>query len=281
MLFKEEFDRAFEFVRSAFPFDQYMDVATYYETYAVVAELHRHWPHFHGKQCLDIGCGPMDKTAMLQRLGFSCCAVDDLGDPWHQRGDNNRLIKEFAATIGIDFYQQPVDDHTIPFKKGRFDVVCALGVIEHLHESPRNLLNTMGGYLRSGGLLVLLMPNAVNLRKRLSVLAGRTNYVPVDQFFHSAGTWRGHVREYTLDETKYICREAGFQVRSARTYESLAQRKLKSPVRQIYQLLGKVIPGSQSGLLVVAQKPEGWQVCQPNAAAFRKASERSVPPGAA
>lgn len=279
MRLKGEFDTAFEAIQRDFPFDHYIDLSTYYQSYRLTRALRVCLPNFQGKRLLDIGCGPMDKTAILQRLGFSCYAVDDLSDPWHLRDENTRRIKEFARQQGIEFHHQPQHDFAIPFEPESFDVVCALGVIEHLHESPRSLLNTMGRYLRGNGLLVLAMPNAVNLRKRLSVLAGNTNYVPVDQYFHSVGAWRGHVREYTLSETVYICREAGFEVVAASTYEALAQIKLKPPVRQIYQFLTKLIPGSQSGLLVIGRKPQNWQAIQPNPEAFRQAIARSVPSG--
>ena len=50
------------------------------------------------------------------------------------------------------------------------------------------------------------VPNAVNLRKRLDVLRGRTNYPPYQQFFQS-DPWRGHVREYAWDDLMQL---AGF-----------------------------------------------------------------------
>jgi len=186
---------------------------------------------FENKCLLDIGCGPMDKTGVFQLLGFQCYAVDDLSDPWHHRNNNIQKIKNYAKRLGISFFHQQEDDLPLPFEPKSFDVVCAFAVIEHLHESPRNLLNTMGSFLRTNGLLIITMPNSVNLSKRLSVLMGQTNYVPVDQFFYSIDTWRGHVREYTLNEVVYICKESGFDVVSSTLIESLAHKKLGTPLR--------------------------------------------------
>ncbi|MEI6066090.1 MAG: methyltransferase domain-containing protein [Methylococcaceae bacterium] len=272
---------AFNKLISFFPFNDYIDVSVYYEILAILRELNKFVSDFEGKKLLDIGSGPMDKTAIFQFMGFQCYAVDDLSDPWHNRDSNINLIKSFAKSTGINFFHQKDGDYTIPFDAQSFDVVCSLAVIEHLHESPRSLLNTMGNYLKVNGLLVVVMPNSVNLRKRLSVLIGRTNYVPVEQFFYSDGLWRGHVREYTLAEAEFICRQSGFEVVASRTFESLAQVKLKTPFRQLYLLMGSVLPTTRSSLLVVCRKPPTWMPVESDFAAFRKACAGSVPKGVA
>ena len=277
----KELDKAFSDLKANFPIQDYIDRSCYYSTHAILQELSKLLPEFEGKRLLDIGSGPMDKTALIQMLGFQCCAADDLSDPWHKRGDNSKKIKEYADSVGINFFHQQEGSYKIPFEAESFDVVSTLAVIEHLHESPRNLLNTMGGFLKPNGLLVVTMPNSVNLRKRLSVLAGRTNYVPVDQFFYSSGTWRGHVREYTLAETEFICQQAGFEVVASRAYESLAQEKLRFPFRQLYMFAGSVLPTTKSGLLVVCKKPASWSPLEADNEAFRKATEQSVPKGVA
>ena len=114
------------------------------------------------------------------------------------------------------------------------------------------------------GLLVIVMPNSVNLRKRLSVLTGHTNHVPVDQLYHSQGTWRGHVREYTLKETTYICRSTGLAVVTAEHYEAIAYTRLTWLWRQMYMLPGRLVPGLRSGILVTARKPAGWRPADPD-----------------
>jgi SAM-dependent methyltransferase len=268
-------------ITAAFPIEDYVDESHYYEMYAVLRELGRCLPEFNSKRLLDIGSGPMDKTGIFQLFGFQCYAVDDLGDPWHQRGDNIHRIKAYGQGLGINFFQQQNGVYTIPFDAESFDVVCSLDVIEHLHESPRRMLNTMGTYLKPNGVAVIVMPNSVNFRKRLSVLVGRTNHVPIDQYFHSIGTWRGHVREYTLSETVYICEQAGFDVLSATTFEQLAQTKLRFPLRELYRFVGSIIPETRSGLLVLCRKPEYWTCAEPNPGAYRETLKKSVPKGVA
>ncbi|ACF13899.1 Methyltransferase type 11 [Chloroherpeton thalassium ATCC 35110] len=267
--------------QKAFPFENYIDKANSLEMQAIIYELRKYLVDFEHKRLLDIGSGPMDKTGVFQSLGFECYAVDDLNDPWHLRNDNIDRIKEYAENIGINFYHQKPGEYNIPFEENSFDVVCSLAVIEHLHESPRGLLNTMGVFARPGGLLVIIMPNSVNLRKRISVLLGRTNYPPVDMFFNCIGNWRGHVREYTLKETEYICSASGFEILSSTTFEHLAHQKLRTPLRQLYILLGNIIPTLRSSLLVVCRKPESWRAVNEDPEAFRRSLARAVPKGAA
>jgi SAM-dependent methyltransferase len=243
-------------LKGKFPFPKYIDSSKKYEMNAILSNLIKIIPDFEGKRLLDIGSGPMDKTAVFQLFGFDCSAVDDLNDPWHKESNNTTEIKQFAKRLGIDFYHQREGDYKIPFKTKSFDVVCALAVIEHLHESPRNFLNKMGEFLKPDGILIITMPNSVNLRKRLSVLFGKTNHVPIGQFFNSTGVWRGHVREYTLSETVYICEEVGYDVILSKNFEQLAQKKLYIALRLIYKIVTSIIPNSRSHLLVMCKKPK-------------------------
>ena len=279
MNLKKEFDRAFTEIAQVFPFSDYLDEACYHEMYSIFRELKRYIPVFKGNRLLDIGSGPMDKTGIMQALGFRCSAVDDLHDPWHLRGDNITQIMTYASSVGIDFYHQSEGDHMIPFEVGSFDVVCALAVIEHLHESPREFLNTMGRYLKTGGILLVVMPNSVNLRKRLSVLVGRTNYPPIDELYFSTNTYRGHVREYTLRETVYILKQSGFSVMHSTTFENLAHSKLKFPLREIYLALGCLIKTLRSGILVIARKPKDWMPVEKDDEKYRMAIKNAVPKG--
>jgi len=230
-----------------------------YQLGAIVRALSRQMTTFEGQRLLDVGSGPMDKTAVFARLGFSAYAVDDLGDPWHRLPGMLEKILAFGKKMGVHFHLQTADDYSIPFEENSFDVVTSIAVIEHLHDSPRHLLNAMGSQLRVGGLLVVVMPNAVNLRKRISVLMGKSNYNPVDEMLFTLEKYRGHVREYTLGETRYILEQAGFVVLEASTFEHLAQQKLRRPARDVYLGLGRLVRGFRSGLLVVARKPANWE----------------------
>jgi len=281
MQLKVAFSAAFKKVGESFPIKDYLDQACYYEMYSIVKALKKMIPVFEGRRLLDIGSGPMDKTGILQTLGFDCSATDDLSDPWHLRNSNISLIKDYARQIGITFYHQKENNYEIPFQKNSFDVVCALSVIEHLHESPREFINVMGEFAKTNGYILVEMPNSVNLRKRISVFLGKTNYNPVGELFYSTGLYRGHVREYTLDETVFLLQQSGFTVRHASTFEHSAYKKLTNPLRQLYLAIGHLAPTFRSGILIIAQKPEGWKPVMKDDEKYRVAISGAVPKGVA
>jgi len=275
------FSAAFKKVDEVFPFKNYLDQMCYYEMHSIVTALKKMIPVFAGRRLLDIGAGPMDKTGILKTLGFDCSATDDLSDPWHLRNNNASLIKDYARQIGITFYHQKENNYEIPFQKNSFDVVCALSVIEHLHESPREFLNVMGEFAKTNGYILVEMPNSVNLRKRISVCFGKTNYNPVGELFYSTSSYRGHVREYTLAETIFILQQSGFTIRHSSTFEHIAYKKLSAPLKQLYLALGHLVPTFRSGILVIAQKPEGWKPAIRDEEKYRMAISGAVPKGVA
>ena len=82
-----------------------------------------------------------------------------------------------------------------PLQRSLFDMVILLDVIEHLHDSPRTLLNDLVDTLKDGGLLFITVPNAGNIIKRIDLLLGKTNLPPFDGYYWSPDPWRDHKRE--------------------------------------------------------------------------------------
>ena len=270
-----ELRRLYSEVRGAFPFEGYMDEEGEGEIF-VASELSRLAPP--GARLLDIGCGPLDKTALFSRMGFECYACDDFLDPWHRQQDTMKRIRDFAADNDIVLHVHEHGDYSIPFPAESFDVVCIFGVIEHLHESPREILATAGRMLGDGGIVAIVMPNSVNVRKRVWVAMGRSNFPDVEGFFASQGVWRGHVREYTLSETTYIVRASGFNVERATTFNSMISRRLRSSfLASAFRLLGVLVPTLRDSLLVVGRKPEGWRPVEFDEEVYRAAIARTAP----
>ena len=252
---KKEIWAVVEEVEKQFPFENYITFDAKEQTANLIACVLEAVGDLSNLRLLDVGSGPMNVTAAFSKCGFNCFAVDDLSDPWHLRDDNRAKIQEFARLMNIEFHQQDASYH-IPFDRGTFDVVLLKAVIEHLHESPRRLLNECFEFLKPGGALVVTMPNSVNLRKGISVLLGKTNFPPVDQFYHSEGMWRGHVREYTLAETEYILKEGGGEIILSKMVHSQIYSKIPSKIlRQIYRILSAIIPTFRDAILVIARKP--------------------------
>ena len=246
---------AVAFVKNQFPFEGYMTYGSEDKgAYATVARTVTHYLQA-GSKILDFGCGPCDKTAVVQALGFQCAGYDDLQDDWHRLPGNLDRIRRFAAESGIDF--RLADGGAMPFAANEFDMVMMHDVLEHLHNSPRDLLNDLLGFVRPGGLLFVTVPNAVNIRKRVSVLFGRTNLPRFDSFYWYPGAWRGHVREYVRHDLAKLAEYLGLEVLELRGCDHMLE-KLPKAVLPAYGLLTRVFPGWKDSWLLVARKPANW-----------------------
>ena len=204
-----------------------------------------------GSRILDFAAGPLDKTAVLQELGFRCEAIDDLSDPWHLLDDNRGRILDFANNEGIAYHLAGE-----PLPAGPFDMVMAHDILEHLHDSPRAILVELLERVHDGGYLLVTVPNAANLRKRIALLRGKTN-LPLYAHYFWESSWRGHVREYVLDDLRDLAHFLGLEIVELRGTHHLAHR-LRQPARAIYRLVASV-DGLRDTLLLLARKPDRWQ----------------------
>jgi SAM-dependent methyltransferase len=249
-------DQAINKLAKEFPFPGYFDIG--FGAHRSLAEkISARVPK--GAKVLDIGCGPSDKTAVLSYIGYDCTGIDDFMDPWHREGDNLNKIKTFAKSAGITLIEG--DGKSLPFDKGSFDVVMLCDVIEHLHASPKGLLAAALDLLKDDGWLVISVPNAVNLRKRIHVVLGKTNYPPYGQFFHTQGAWRGHVREYVWDDLSQLARYLGVtDAKIDGCHHMLGV--LPNWAQPVYKLVTAPLPGARDSLVLCGRKPRGWTLPQ-------------------
>lgn len=246
------FNEAKEYVRNRFPFQGYMDRTI--GSYNTIAQTVQKYLRV-GDKILDFGSGPCDKTAVIQALGFKCSAYDDLSDDWHKLENNRDKIIQFAKEVGIDF--KLASDDGLPFEKQSFDMVMLHDVIEHLHDSPRDLLNDLVELIKANGYLFITVPNAVNIRKRISVIFGKTNLPPFDNYYWYPGTWRGHVREYVKDDLLQLVKFLNLEIVELRSCH-LMLKKLPRMIWPLYIFLTNLFPGWRDSWLLVAKKPSGW-----------------------
>lgn len=209
-----------------------------------------------GSRILDYGAGPCDKTAVLSYLGYNCTAIDDLGDDWHQLDDNRSKIIDFARSVGVNLLlANRVPDNLPPES---FDMVMTHDVIEHFSDSPRPLLLRLIELLRPGGYLYVTVPNAVNLRKRLLVIGGKTNYPRYPAYFWSGSIWRGHKREYVKDDLSQLCHYLGLKkiLLKGQTHRLGAIPKW---ARGFYLATAGRIDSFRETLALIGQKEADWK----------------------
>jgi SAM-dependent methyltransferase len=203
---------------------------------------------------LDFGAGPADKTAILAALGYKCTAIDDLGDEWHQRGEARQVILDFADDMGIEYIA--LDVNQLP-DADKFDMVMLHDVLEHLHDSPRDLLNGLLEHVREGGYLYITVPNHVNLRKRIAVLRGKTALPQYEMYYWYPGKLRGHVREYTRGDCTTLAQALGLEVVEIRGVHHMLE-KVPRQLLRLYLAASRLAPSTRDTWSMVARKPVGW-----------------------
>lgn len=217
-----------------------------------------------GGRILDLGGGACDKAAVLAKLGYECEVWDDLRDPWHREGNNLEVIMNYARRMGVVLRERKIRD--CAFEQESFDLVMLIDVVEHLHDSPRYMLNVAIQCLRKGGILLIVTPNSANLRKRVSVLVGGTNHTPAREFFDSSGQWRGHVREWTKSETVRLLRWMGLvEVRRKTFHGLLGQRVSSRMLCFLYRILAAPFPWGWDTICTWGTKPSTWVPVKPPA----------------
>jgi 2-polyprenyl-3-methyl-5-hydroxy-6-metoxy-1,4-benzoquinol methylase len=150
----------------------------------------RYSPQVDQVKILDIGCGIGTFALMLKELGFTVYCVEHPDVPDRQWLLDNKIETRRAV----------LEDQSIPFEDNSFHIITCLGVIEHLHGSPKKMLGEIKRLLVNNGVVIIQGPNFVNLRKRIDVLLGRTNHVKLDYFFNHEYPYISHVREFTPSE---------------------------------------------------------------------------------
>ena len=216
-----------------------------------------------GSRVLDFGSGTGHKSAVLQCLGFQCCAVDNLQDA--QPGEAEQILA-FNREFGVDFRlaeeQNSGGDGKVflPFEAGSFDMVMLHHVIEHFHDSPREPLNDLLELTKRGGVLFVTVPNAGNIRKRLYLLFGKTNMPPFGGFYWDAGPWTGHIREYVRGDLQQLAQFTGLETLELRGVDDLAAvARYPTIVRYGYGLATGVVRNWKDTWLFVGRKGDNWR----------------------
>lgn len=109
-----------------------------------------------GVRAADLGTGPGAMADRLRSLGCDVIGVDMSAD----------AFKAKLPHMVIDF-DQP--DFASQLGTGRFDLVTAIEVIEHV-ESPIGFLRNIGNMLAPRGIAVITTPNVESLPARLKFL---------------------------------------------------------------------------------------------------------------
>ena len=171
---------------------------------------------FGGSRMVDLGAGLSPLALAAQLGGVKATIVDrfDYSVDMAHGVPVDTILGEFEK-VGVSVVRSDIQNAPLPLPDSAFDVATCLAVLEHFHHSPRSFLAEVRRVLRPGGTFLVSCPNSVNLRKRFSVLLGRSNLPPIEAFWRDGDpTWHGHVREPTAGELAWMISQAGFEVKA-------------------------------------------------------------------
>lgn len=142
------------------------------------------------------------------------------------------LIGKGFDVVCCDLYPQIFDlenvridkgnlDEIFPYENDSFDSAVCVEGLEHI-ENPANAIREFGRVLRSGGSLVVSIPNIMNVEERLKWLVfGYTSHFkplsketiqPASEAYPGMDEVYLHVNPIGYSELRYLLEKSGFQV---------------------------------------------------------------------
>jgi len=159
---------------------------------------------------IDIGLFVPVVPIALAKLGFQVASVDKLA---FYGGALNEMISLISDHYNVSIYDLDILNDDLDVLAARYDVVLLLAILEHLNGTPRYLLERVKILLKTDGYIVVEVPNASSLRKRIAFLVkGAPPYPPFPDYYHSDYPFTGHNREYTVRDLKYALEHSGLEI---------------------------------------------------------------------
>lgn len=204
-----------------------------------------------GKHILDIGCGLGIFVRALSLMGAKAEGVDKhILNEWGLAGIPEMWNKNNIKVAVGDFFDVLYDDSS-------FDAIVAENIFEHLWYNQREFLEKIYKMLAPGGCLILATPNLASGLKRLRMLAGRSPYWNLEDFFLKKQPY-GHVREFTSGELKRLAELTGFKNISIKTRNTYLKPAWLTNFKKYPALLSwfvsGVFPNLRDTIFVVANK---------------------------
>jgi 2-polyprenyl-3-methyl-5-hydroxy-6-metoxy-1,4-benzoquinol methylase len=163
-------------------------------------------PWVRGPEVLEMGAGDGRWTVeIIGRFGHSS-VVDG----------SRKLLQNLKTAHGdkVACHESFFEDF-LPPNGARFDTVVATHILEHVHE-PVAVLQRSRQWLAPGGRMILVVPNATSLHRRLGVKMGHLKTV---YDFSERDYALGHQRIYDMETLKSHALASGYKIVHARGFQ--------------------------------------------------------------
>ncbi|MGO9566185.1 MAG: class I SAM-dependent methyltransferase [Desulfomonilaceae bacterium] len=190
------------------------------------------------KTMCDIGGGWGAFAALCSKMGFDATLVDDFGDyGCNDKSDPRWYLPE---AYGVQVLRQNVLAEDFFLEPKKYDVITCFDCLEHLHNSPKKFLHCVVAALKPGGLMLIGVPNCVNLMKRVRVIAGTHSWSELQEWYENP-VFRGHVREPSVSDLYQIARDLDLEEATVFGYNWLGRQKDSLIVRLLARLFDSLL----------------------------------------
>jgi len=202
---------------------------------------------------VDIGGGLGLFSLGLAQLGARSILVDDFA--WLRQQTFGSSVFGLFEEYGVETIERDVIADGLDLPE-RVDAVTNFHFMEHVHNSPKKLFHEVAQSLAPNGLFVLGGPNAVNLRKRITVPFGKGKWSSMETWYESP-VFRGHVREPDVADLRYITRDMGLTDEAVLGANFLGQSSAgaKAVLARRLDPILRLRPTLCSDIYIVARKP--------------------------
>lgn len=147
-----------------------------------------------GQRVLEIGCANGNFGKELKRKGCKVYGVE-------VSSDMARQAKRHLDSVVVG----NIEDMPLRWERNYFDVILLMDVLEHLFD-PTATLMKVKKHLKSGGVIIVTLPNVANWKIRWDLLFGRFEYDSSDLLE------KGHIRFFTFSTAQKMFLDAGYRV---------------------------------------------------------------------
>jgi 2-polyprenyl-3-methyl-5-hydroxy-6-metoxy-1,4-benzoquinol methylase len=191
--FNNEKDRQEKFIweRAKF-YDSYQTILGYYKVMSCLE-------HATGTTALDLACGDGLLTEMFSHHFTSIVGVD---------ASNKHLTEAKKRLPNVEFYESLIEKFETD---RRFGTVFLLDILEHVID-PIFVLKKVASFLEDNGTLIVHVPNAHGVNRKIAVLMGTLE--SCEELSPFDIEIAGHRRYYTMDLLKKDIKKAGLKVKT-------------------------------------------------------------------
>ena len=170
------------------------------------------------KEVLDVGCGSGTLSEAIQSKGYTVWGIE--ADEEAAAG----AAKRIKRVINADLTSMP--DIEAQLAENVFDYIVFSDVLEHIYD-PFLTVKQYLPFLKSGGHLLISVPNAVVWTNRLRVLFGRFDYCDTGVLD------RTHIRFFTFNSAKALVSAAGCSIETT-DYTPFFTRALLPVIKKLF-----------------------------------------------